>query len=152
MRVMETRAGGHIRRPQALTVPTHVDPDTGYRWYAATQLDQARLVTSLRRIRVPLTRIRDILALDATSAAEEIRACWAVSRVVQHRCFWRAVLHPAERHRGPSNAARSLLKSSTPRDPAQLAAFINLRVLSPEHEHWRRGVGPPASTPSNTAT
>ncbi|WP_436844285.1 helicase associated domain-containing protein [Streptomyces subrutilus] len=24
-------------------------------------------------------------------------------------------------------------------DPAALAAFINLRVLNPEHEHWRRG-------------
>ena len=36
--------------------------------------------------------------------------------------------------------ARQLLKFSTPRDPAALAAFINLRVLNPEHEHWRRGV------------
>ncbi|MFE0385929.1 Helicase associated domain protein [Streptomyces bungoensis] len=36
--------------------------------------------------------------------------------------------------------ARELLKFSTPRDPAQLAAFINLRVLNPEHEHWRRGI------------
>lgn len=60
-----------------LLVPTRVDSDTGYRWYAATQLDQARLVASLRRIRVPLARIRDILALDAASAAEEIRAYWA---------------------------------------------------------------------------
>ncbi|WP_445076716.1 helicase associated domain-containing protein, partial [[Kitasatospora] papulosa] len=33
-----------------------------------------------------------------------------------------------------------MLKFSTPRDPAALAAFINLRVLNPEHEHWRRGV------------
>ncbi|MFE6288179.1 Helicase associated domain protein [Streptomyces sp. NPDC057877] len=41
---------------------------------------------------------------------------------------------------GPSASARRLLKFSTPRDPAQLAAFINLRVLNPEHEHWRRGV------------
>ncbi|MBB4796280.1 superfamily II DNA or RNA helicase [Streptomyces nodosus] len=41
---------------------------------------------------------------------------------------------------GPSAPARSLLKFSTPRDPAQLAAFINLRVLNPEHEHWRRGM------------
>jgi superfamily II DNA or RNA helicase len=41
---------------------------------------------------------------------------------------------------GPSAPARALLKFSTPRDPAQLAAFINLRVLNPEHEHWRRGV------------
>ncbi|MFJ9597879.1 Helicase associated domain protein [Streptomyces virginiae] len=41
---------------------------------------------------------------------------------------------------GPSAPARKLLKFSAPRDPAQLAAFINLRVLNPEHEHWRRGV------------
>ncbi|MFJ3161404.1 DEAD/DEAH box helicase [Streptomyces kanasensis] len=42
--------------------------------------------------------------------------------------------------RGLSVPARTLLKFSTPRDPAALAAFINLRVLDPEHEHWRRGV------------
>ncbi|MEV5879953.1 Helicase associated domain protein [Streptomyces sp. NPDC052101] len=36
--------------------------------------------------------------------------------------------------------ARELLKFSTPRDPAHLAAFINLRVLNPEHAHWRRGI------------
>ncbi|MFH8796908.1 Helicase associated domain protein [Streptomyces sp. NPDC017941] len=41
---------------------------------------------------------------------------------------------------GVSAPAKALLKFSTPRDPAQLAAFINLRVLNPEHEHWRRGV------------
>ncbi|MFG2761613.1 Helicase associated domain protein [Streptomyces wuyuanensis] len=41
---------------------------------------------------------------------------------------------------GVSSPAKALLKFSTPRDPAQLAAFINLRVLNPEHEHWRRGV------------
>ncbi|GAA3484771.1 helicase associated domain-containing protein [Streptomyces yanii] len=39
-----------------------------------------------------------------------------------------------------SAPARSLLKFSTPRDPAQLAPFINLRVLNPEHAHWRRGI------------
>ncbi|WP_433543655.1 Helicase associated domain protein (plasmid) [Streptomyces sp. CA-294286] len=48
---------------------------------------------------------------------------------------------PGERDgSGPSAPARELLKFSTPRDPAALAAFINLRVLHPEHEHWRRGV------------
>ncbi|MFF4227396.1 Helicase associated domain protein [Streptomyces abikoensis] len=41
---------------------------------------------------------------------------------------------------GVSAPAKALLKFSTPRDPAALAAFINLRVLDPEHEHWRRGV------------
>ncbi|WP_435243585.1 Helicase associated domain protein [Streptomyces cucumeris] len=42
--------------------------------------------------------------------------------------------------KGVSVPARALLRFSTPRDPAALAAFINLRVLHPEHEHWRRGV------------
>ena len=41
---------------------------------------------------------------------------------------------------GTSASAKALLKFSTPRDPAALAAFINLRVLNPEHEHWRRGI------------
>ncbi len=42
--------------------------------------------------------------------------------------------------RGLSVPAQKLLKFSTPRDPAQLAAFINLRVISPEHAHWWRGI------------
>ncbi|MGX5215025.1 Helicase associated domain protein [Streptomyces violaceus] len=42
--------------------------------------------------------------------------------------------------RGLSVPARELLKFSTPRDPSQLAAFINLRVLNPERQHWRRGI------------
>ncbi|WP_406320036.1 Helicase associated domain protein [Streptomyces sp. NBC_01637] len=41
---------------------------------------------------------------------------------------------------GVSSPAKALLKFSTPRDPATLAAFINLRVLNPEHQHWRRGI------------
>ncbi|MEV6381839.1 Helicase associated domain protein [Streptomyces sp. NPDC051773] len=41
---------------------------------------------------------------------------------------------------GVSGPAKALLKFSTPRDPAALAAFINLRVLDPEHAHWRRGI------------
>jgi DNA-binding transcriptional MerR regulator len=60
-----------------LLVPAAVDAETGYRWYADTQLEQARVVASLRRIRVPLARIRDMLALDSATAAEEIRAYWA---------------------------------------------------------------------------
>ncbi|MEU9033251.1 Helicase associated domain protein [Streptomyces sp. NPDC048383] len=39
-----------------------------------------------------------------------------------------------------SEPSKALLKFSSPRDPAALAAFINLRVLNPEHQHWRRGV------------
>ncbi|NED14571.1 DEAD/DEAH box helicase [Streptomyces sp. SID9124] len=48
--------------------------------------------------------------------------------------------HRARSDEGLSVPARELLKFSVPRDPAQLAAFISLRVLNPEHEHWRRGI------------
>lgn len=60
-----------------LLVPDHVDAATGYRWYADTQLDQARMVALLRRIGVPLAQIRDMLALDPASAAAQIRDYWA---------------------------------------------------------------------------
>ncbi|MCX4761720.1 MerR family transcriptional regulator [Streptomyces sp. NBC_01275] len=58
--------------------PARVDPDTGYRYYAVEQLEQARLVAWLRRLGMPLARIREIRALDdPTAAAREIRAYWA---------------------------------------------------------------------------
>jgi DNA-binding transcriptional MerR regulator len=60
-----------------LLVPDHVDSATGYRWYADTQLEQARVVALLRRIGVPLAQIRDLLALDPPSAADRIRYYWA---------------------------------------------------------------------------
>ncbi|WP_331730502.1 Helicase associated domain protein [Streptomyces sp. NBC_01174] len=49
-------------------------------------------------------------------------------------------LGDADDGEGPSAGARELLKFSTPRDPAVLAAFIQLRILDPEHERWRRGI------------
>ncbi|MET1073015.1 MAG: helix-turn-helix domain-containing protein [Umezawaea sp.] len=60
-----------------LLVPTHVDTGTGYRWYSAGQLGRAGLVAALRRIGIPLARVKDLLALEPPAAAEEIRAHWA---------------------------------------------------------------------------
>jgi serine/threonine protein phosphatase PrpC len=57
--------------------PARVDPDTGYRYYAPAQLEQARLVAWLRRLGMPLARIRAVCALPPPAAAEEIRAYWA---------------------------------------------------------------------------
>ncbi|MBV9379057.1 MAG: MerR family transcriptional regulator [Streptosporangiaceae bacterium] len=60
-----------------LLPPARVDPDSGYRWYAPAQLEQARLVSSLRQLDIPLARIKVILALDAPAAAERVAAWWA---------------------------------------------------------------------------
>ncbi|MGO9872713.1 MAG: MerR family transcriptional regulator [Acidimicrobiia bacterium] len=59
--------------------PARVDPDSGYRFYAPGQLDQARLVASLRQIGVPLVQIRVILGLDPGDAAAYIRAYWTAA-------------------------------------------------------------------------
>jgi PPM family protein phosphatase len=54
--------------------PARVDPDTGYRYYAPEQLEQARLVAWLRRLGMPLARIRQVRAMEPAAAAQEIRA------------------------------------------------------------------------------
>ncbi|MFE6285581.1 MerR family transcriptional regulator [Streptomyces sp. NPDC057877] len=61
-----------------LLPPARVDPLTGYRFYAPEQLDQARLVAWLRRLGMPLARIRRVCeATDTGAAAREVRAFWA---------------------------------------------------------------------------
>ncbi|WP_369169121.1 MerR family transcriptional regulator [Streptomyces sp. R28] len=60
-----------------LLKPSRVDPDTGYRYYAVEQLERARLVAWLRRLGMPLARIRQVCALRPADAAREIRAYWA---------------------------------------------------------------------------
>ncbi|MEV7070524.1 MerR family transcriptional regulator [Streptomyces sp. NPDC093990] len=57
--------------------PARVDAATGYRYYTADQLEQARLVAWLRRLGMPLARIRTVCALPPAAAAGEIRAYWA---------------------------------------------------------------------------
>ncbi|HEX9552373.1 MAG TPA: helix-turn-helix domain-containing protein, partial [Streptosporangiaceae bacterium] len=60
-----------------LLPPAQVDPDSGYRWYAAGQLDNARLVASLRQIGVPLAQIQLILRLEPEAAAAHVGAYWS---------------------------------------------------------------------------
>ena len=57
--------------------PARVDAETGYRYYTPAQLEQARLVAWLRRLGMPLARIRTVCALPPAAAAGEIRAYWA---------------------------------------------------------------------------
>jgi protein phosphatase len=59
-----------------LLPPAHVDPSSGYRFYSSEQLDQARLVAWLRRLGMPLARIRTVCELEPTAAADEVAAYW----------------------------------------------------------------------------
>jgi DNA-binding transcriptional MerR regulator len=65
-----------------LLPPAEVDPDTGYRWYAADQLDRARLVARLRLAGMPLARIRvvaDLAERSRPAAAAELTSWWRQS-------------------------------------------------------------------------
>ena len=59
-----------------LLPPARVDPESGYRWYAMSQLAAARLIAGLRELGLPLAEIGPILALDGPAAAEQIARLW----------------------------------------------------------------------------
>ncbi|MFI8961672.1 MerR family transcriptional regulator [Streptomyces sp. NPDC053493] len=62
-----------------LLAPATVDPATGYRGYAVEQVERARLIALLRRIKMPLAEIGDLLAVAERSgreAAEELARYW----------------------------------------------------------------------------
>ncbi|MFJ3624379.1 Helicase associated domain protein [Streptomyces iakyrus] len=89
-----------------------------------------------------LARLLEALRAHDARVVEQLAEQQARSNVrgVQTRSGGREGEEAEGDDRGLSVPARELLRFSTPRDPAQLAAFINLRVLNPEHQHWRRGV------------
>ncbi|MET8121652.1 MerR family transcriptional regulator [Micromonospora sp. NPDC005291] len=59
-----------------LVLPAAVDPESGYRLYDPDQLPLARLVAQLRRIGMPLAKIRTVCGLEPAAAAEAITAYW----------------------------------------------------------------------------
>jgi DNA-binding transcriptional MerR regulator len=60
-----------------LLVPARVDPHSGYRRYAAEQLEPARRVAALRRIGVPLAGIKRMLPLAPADAAAALAEFWS---------------------------------------------------------------------------
>ncbi|RSM76793.1 MerR family DNA-binding transcriptional regulator [Kibdelosporangium aridum] len=60
-----------------LLPPAVVDSESGYRLYDPSQLEQARFIAWLRRLGMPLARIRTVVSLDQEQAAAEVEAYWA---------------------------------------------------------------------------
>ena len=69
-----TRKALRLYDELGLLTPARVDPQSGYRFYAPAQLEQARLVAWLRRLGMPLASIRAMGALSAAAAAAELAA------------------------------------------------------------------------------
>ena len=59
-----------------LLSPARVDELSGYRYYEGAQLEQARLIATLRLVGVPLTTVKELLALGPAELAEQVTAFW----------------------------------------------------------------------------
>jgi DNA-binding transcriptional MerR regulator len=59
-----------------LLSPARVDELSGYRYYEAAQLEQARLIAALRQVGIPITTVKCLLALDPAEMAERVTAFW----------------------------------------------------------------------------
>lgn len=87
-----------------------------------------------------LARLLEALRAHDTRIVETLAEQQAPSRAPKGRELAGEGEEQGAAREGISGPAKALLKFSTPRDPAALAAFIKLRVLNPEHQHWRRGI------------
>ncbi|GAA2543455.1 MerR family transcriptional regulator [Winogradskya consettensis] len=60
-----------------LLPPAEIDPQTGYRRYALSQLDRARRISLLRRNDMPLSIVAEVLVGTPTEAADRLDRWWA---------------------------------------------------------------------------
>jgi DNA-binding transcriptional MerR regulator len=72
-----------------LLSPARVDELSGYRYYEGAQLEQARLIATLRQAGVPLAALKELLALDPAQLAEQVTAFW---QAAESRHAWQREL------------------------------------------------------------
>src|ERR1700689_326114 len=117
-----------------LLPPAQVDPDSGYRWYSAGQLDNARLVASLRQIGVPLAQITVILSLEPEAAAAQVGVYWSGSEA-DHAARRGLVGYLVDR----LNGKRNVMYEVKVRDIPARSLLCLLRHASSEQEVWSMG-------------
>ena len=117
-----------------LLPPAQVDPDSGYRWYAAGQLDNARLVASLRQIGVPLAQIQLILGLEPEAAAAQVGAYWSGAEA-DHAARRDLAGHLVDRLTGK----RNVMYEVKVRDIPARSLLCLLRHASTHQEVWDLG-------------
>jgi DNA-binding transcriptional MerR regulator len=117
-----------------LLPPAQVDPDSGYRWYAAGQLDNARLVASLRQIGVPLAQIQRILSLEPEAAAAQVGAYWSGAEA-DHAAHRGLAGYLVDRLTGK----RKVMSEVKVRDIPARSLLCLLRHASTKQEVWDLG-------------
>jgi DNA-binding transcriptional MerR regulator len=98
--------------------PERVDPSSGYRYYSAGQLDNARLISLLRKLDVPLATISQLLTLPPEEASQHLSSWWEGE---EERMAWRRDLH---------RYIRGLLANNDALDTAPTGYVINVRDVA----------------------
>jgi PPM family protein phosphatase len=133
-----------------LLPPAAVDGESGYRFYGPDQLEHARLIASLRRLGMPLARIRVVLGLAGVAAADEVASYWS-----------EIVAETADRERLATDLVQELKARGEARPLIRAAARADRGLVRPTHEDvayaGRRlvavadGVGGPAGARASAA-
>ncbi|MEU1850502.1 MerR family transcriptional regulator [Streptomyces sp. NPDC019990] len=119
-----------------LLSPAHVDEATGYRYYRAGQVEQARLVSMLRQLDMPLARIAEVVAAgDGPVAARLLDAYWAA---VETRVAGQRTLAEYLRGRlsGRSSEMYERFAVETVDVPGQVVISETRHVLAGELPAW----------------
>ncbi|MGW0862288.1 MerR family transcriptional regulator [Streptomyces sp. NPDC002611] len=119
-----------------LLAPAHVDEATGYRYYRAGQVEQARLVAMLRQLDMPLARIAEVVAAgDGPTAAALLGTYWAD---VEARVAGQRTLAEYLRGRlsGRSSEMYERFAVETVEVPAQVVITETRHVLAGELPAW----------------
>ncbi|MFB7932842.1 MerR family transcriptional regulator [Streptomyces sp. NPDC056039] len=119
-----------------LLAPAHVDEATGYRYYRAGQVEQARLVAMLRQLDMPLARIAEVVAAgDGPTAAALLGMYWAD---VEARVAGQRTLAEYLRGRlsGRSSEMYERFAVETVEVPAQVVITETRHVLAGELPAW----------------
>jgi DNA-binding transcriptional MerR regulator len=122
---------------QALLEPAEVDADTGYRRYRESQLRAARLVVLLRRLDMPLSEIREVLASSPEDAVARIDGYW---RAVEERVAYRRELVAHLRVRLSDEGSQTMFDDVQEREiPEQVVLTEQRHVLVDELPRWLPG-------------
>ncbi len=108
---------------QGLLVPAHIDPVTGYRYYAAEQAGRARLIARLRQLGLPIARIARLIELQPEVRLTELRAWLEVQ---------------TKRLEEQSELVEAIVRQSTGGDDALIKA-VRLRDVAPSKIVYRQG-------------
>ncbi len=117
-----------------LLPPAYVDAASGYRYYEAAQLEQARLVAALRQLQVPLVAIKVILGLGPEAAAERIAGYWAAAEA-EHSARRRLAAYLVDR----LNGKRSAMYQVAVREIPRRSLLCLKRNVTGEEASWALG-------------